>query len=84
MTPDSMDVTFADGSISIGGTEVCSDCGTSRPPSEMDYYSPNPLGIEWVCKLGVGCRTEQPDDEPAPRRRYTWFQAVPYYRITRQ
>ena len=58
----------------------CSDCGTWRPPHQMDWYPPNPLSIEWVCKLGLPC---PPDDEPAPRR-YAVAQTKPYVRITRR
>jgi hypothetical protein len=55
--PDAMDVTYSDESSSVGGIEVvvCSDCGIRRPPYEMIWYPPNPLGIEWVCKPGLEC-----------------------------
>ena len=75
-------MTVADG-IARGADEpgtwlkVCSDCGTRRPAGEMDYYGPNPLGIEWVCKQPC------PEPEPAPRR-YTLAQTEPYVRVTRR
>lgn len=58
MTPDAMDVAYGDESASVGGIEVavCSDCGIRRPTDQMDWYPPNPLSIEWVCRAGFGCQ----------------------------
>jgi hypothetical protein len=30
---------------------MCDVCGMSRPPDQLDAIAPNPLGVEWVCKL---------------------------------
>jgi hypothetical protein len=56
MTPDAMSVFYdGDDSSSVGGPEMCSDCGTARPPDQLIAYPPNPLCIEWVCKPGLEC-----------------------------
>jgi hypothetical protein len=59
MTPDAMSVYYEDGSSSsVGGIEtaICSDCGIRGPAAQMDWYPPNPLSIEWVCRTGFGCQ----------------------------